>query len=77
MVRAHSGRSLDALISDFILGPPLENIESIHEQSRGAYDWEESEGGGGREGQLNEKEQQLPPLRVVVVIAPAASVGIC
>ena len=61
MVRAHSGRSLDALISDFILEQSLENIESIHEQLRGAYDWEESGGGGGREGQLNEKEQQLPP----------------
>ena len=65
MVRSHSGRSLDASISDFILEQSLENIESIHEQLRGAYDWEERGGGGGgggrREGQLNEKEQQLPP----------------
>ena len=66
MVRSHSGRSLVASISDFILEQSLENIESIHEQLRGAYDWEErGEGGGGggggrREGQLNEKEQQLP-----------------
>ena len=54
MVRAHGGRSLEAIISDFILEQSLENIELIHEQLRGAYDAGESKGEG--KGQLNKNE---------------------
>ena len=54
MVRAHGGRSLEALISDFILEQSLENIELVHEQLRGAYDAGVSRGEG--KGQLNKNE---------------------
>ena len=50
MVRAHSERSVDALVSDFILEQSLESIELIHEQLRGTYDVESREEG---EGQLH------------------------
>ena len=69
MVRAHSERSVDALVSDFILEQSLENIELIHEQLRGAYDGESREEG---EGQLNTREERNE-LQQTPLLASSAS----
>ena len=69
MVRAQSERSVDALVSDFILEQSLENIGLIHEQLRGAYDGESREEG---EGQLNTREERNE-LQQTPLLASSAS----